>query len=110
ITELEIETPFGVVPLFRATSDEIEFVFLSRHGLLHGIAPHQINYRANIAALAQIGISRIIATNAVGSLSTDLPPGTLAILDDFIDFTRNRPATLFETSPSDGSLVAHMDF
>src|SRR5258706_5155348 len=93
ITELEIETPFGAVPIFRAASGEMEFVFLSRHGSTHGIAPHQINFRANIAALSKLGVTRTIATNAVGCLRMDLTPGSLAILDDFIDFTRNRPAT-----------------
>src|SRR5258708_2507532 len=110
ITDLEIDTPFGVVPLYRAAFGDLAFVFLSRHGLLHGIAPHQVNYRANIAALSQLGINRIVATNAVGSLSVDLPPGTLALLDDFIDFTRNRPATFRETDQANGSYVTHTDF
>lgn len=79
-------------------------MFLPRHGVGHTIAPHEVNYRANIAALVELGITGAIATNAVGSLRLDLPPGSLVLLDDFIDFTRARPLTYFDSG------ARHTDF
>ncbi|CCW34247.1 methylthioadenosine phosphorylase [Chthonomonas calidirosea] len=79
--------------------------FLSRHGRGHHLAPHQIDYRANIEALVKLGVKKILATNAVGSLRGDLTPGTLLIPHDFIDFTRKRPLTYFV-----GSEWRHTDF
>ncbi len=68
--------------------------FLSRHGAEHGLAPHQINYRANTLALRNLGVRYVFATNAAGSLRSDWPPGTFVVLDDFIDFTKQRPLAL----------------
>src|ERR1041385_4338344 len=90
--DFEVERTFvksrlGQVPVSRATGpDGFELLFLSRHGEAHSIAPHEIDYRANIAALLELGVTRVLATNAVGSLRTDLPVGSLVVLDDFIDF------------------------
>lgn len=80
-----------------------EVAFLPRHGGGHVLLPHQINYRANALALAALGVTRLFATSAVGSLREDLPPGSLALLSDFLDFTRTRPLTLAvpgEASPT----------
>ncbi|HLI48832.1 MAG TPA: MTAP family purine nucleoside phosphorylase [Chthonomonas sp.] len=79
--------------------------FLPRHGDTHHLAPHQIDYRANIEALVELGVNKILATNAVGSLRSDLPPGTLLIPHDFIDFTRQRMLSYFV-----GSKWRHTDF
>ncbi|NLJ99916.1 MAG: S-methyl-5'-thioinosine phosphorylase, partial [Clostridia bacterium] len=70
--------------------------FLTRHGGEHTVPPHLVNYRANITALKEVGVKKIIATAAVGSLNTDMKPGDLVILDQFIDFTKGRPLTFFE--------------
>ena len=78
------------------TSSSYKLYFLSRHGSTHGLAPHQINFRANALALKELGIQFVFATNAVGSLRTDLSVGSFVVIDDFIDFTRHRPNTLFD--------------
>jgi 5'-methylthioadenosine phosphorylase len=93
-----VETPFGEVSLLSLSDNYLEpyrLYFLPRHGAGHTLAPHQINYRANIAALVQLGIKGVFATNAVGSLRHDLAPGSLVLMSDFLDFTRGRPLTYF---------------
>ena len=79
--------------------------FLSRHGAEHGLAPHNINYGANILALKELEVRYVFATNAVGALRADLIPGTFVIMDDFVDFTKHREPTLFTES-----LWHHSDF
>lgn len=106
---VKVETPYGMVPLLSLSNNYVEpykLYFLSRHGASHGLAPHQINYRANIAALVALDVRYVFATNAVGALRLDLPPGTLVLLDDFIDFTRNRPLTFY----ADDAAWQHRDF
>ncbi len=111
---ITVATPFGEAKLARATGKDGEVIFLSRHGASHGLAPHQINYRANIAALVQLGVRQALATNAVGSLRLDLPPGSLVLFDDFIDFTHSRPLSFWSDHPSEHSSmpegVVHTDF
>ncbi len=77
--------------------------FLSRHGVGHSISPSEINYRANIDCLKQLGITDIISLSAVGSLKENLDPGTFVIVDQFIDRTINRKKTFFENG-----IVAHV--
>jgi 5'-methylthioadenosine phosphorylase len=101
-----IETRFGRAVIVRAQKEDADFLFLSRHGEAHGIPPHEINYRANIAALVDLGVRKVLATNAVGSLRLDVPPGSYVLLDDFIDFTRARPLSFLEG----GEGVVHTDF
>jgi 5'-methylthioadenosine phosphorylase len=74
------------------------------------MAPHEIDYRANIAALVELGVTRILATNAVGSLRLDLPAGSLVVLDDFIDFTRSRPLSYWDSAINPAPEVTHSDF
>lgn len=69
---------------------------IARHGREHTIPPTQVNYRANIDALRQLECSHIVTTTAVGSLKQEIEPGHLAILDQFIDFTRHRKVSFFE--------------
>lgn len=104
-----VTTPFGDAALVRVNHGPNRFVFLSRHGASHGLAPHQINYRANIAALVQIGVRKVFATNAVGSLRLDLPPGSLVLFNDFIDFTRDRPLSFWQDHPDAPEGVVHTD-
>ncbi len=80
-----------------------EVVFLPRHGVGHRIPPHMINYRANIWALRELGVERVIAVSAVGSLKEDIRPGDLVVPDQFIDFTKRRTYTFY-----DGPRVFHI--
>jgi 5'-methylthioadenosine phosphorylase len=96
---VDVVTAHGVTSLLAISDNYTEpyhLYFLSRHGSDHGLAPHQINYRSNILALRDLGVRYVFATNAVGSLRDDLMPGSLVVLDDFIDFTKQRPTTYFE--------------
>src|SRR6056300_1759405 len=80
-----------------------EVCFLPRHGRGHFISPSNINFRANIDALKQLGVSDIVSVSAVGSLKEDLPPGKFVIVDQFIDRTFARTKTFF-----DNEIVAHV--
>lgn len=87
------ETPYGAPsgPVERFSVESArELLFLARHGPAHDIAPHRVNYRANIQALADAGAAAVIAVNAVGSLDPNLPPGSLALPDQLIDYTWGR--------------------
>ena len=95
-SQIYIQTPFQDQPitLLYQQLDDKEVYFLPRHGIGHSIPPHMINFKANLFALHKLGISRIIATNAVGSLRVNIPPRSLVILDQFIDF--RGPITYFD--------------
>lgn len=104
--EISVKTKYGN-PSDRITVGKIfgkKVVFLPRHGKEHTIPPHKINYRANIAALKKLGVDRIIAPAAVGSLKREIKPGDIVFCDQFIDRTKNRPDTFF-----DGPKVAHIE-
>jgi len=88
-----IETNFGEVVVKSGRAGSKGVVFLNRHGWKY-TAPSLVNYRANLSALKKAGVSIILATAAVGSLSKKLQPGDLVILDDFIDFTRQRECVI----------------
>lgn len=99
------QTPYG------DTSDHImigrfgekKVAFLPRHGKGHKLPPHMINYRANIWALRELGVKRIIAPSAVGSLDYEYKPGDVLLPDQFIDFTKKRAYTFY-----DGPQVCHV--
>lgn len=106
------DTPFGPpsAPLSIGRMGEVPVVFLPRHGAGHTVAPHAINYRANIAALAGIGVQDVIACCAVGGIGANMPPRTVVIPDQIIDYTWGRAHT-FVGAP--GALIegiAHVDF
>ncbi|HHW54308.1 MAG: S-methyl-5'-thioadenosine phosphorylase [bacterium] len=103
---ITVSTPYGAVSLQTGFYQGIGTAFLARHGQNHSVPPHQINYRANIWALKELGVQQILATAAVGSLRRDLPPGHLVLVDQFIDFTKQRPLTFFEGK---NSPVVHTD-
>jgi 5'-methylthioadenosine phosphorylase len=92
-------TPYGEPssPLKRGTIGGVEVVLLARHGREHTIPPTGVNYRANIAALKAAGCTHIIATTAVGSLREEIGRGDLVIVDQFIDFTKQRKMTYHES-------------
>ncbi|MDR1373565.1 MAG: S-methyl-5'-thioadenosine phosphorylase [Treponema sp.] len=84
-------------PLRRGTVGGAEVVLLARHGREHTIPPTQVNYRANIAALKAAGCTHILATTAVGSLRQEICRGDLVIIDQFIDFTKQRKMSFHES-------------
>jgi len=103
--QLRLGTPYGVAPLLSVGKiDGRQVVFLPRHGPNHSVPPHRINYRANIYALHEIGVERIIAVNAVGAINRDFKPGDTVIPHDFIDFTKLRAVTFYDEAP-----VTHID-
>jgi len=79
---------------------------MSRHGKGHTVPPHRVNYRANIWTLKELGVRKIIATAAVGSLSSQYKLGDIVLLNQFLDFTKSRPQTFYEGG-EDG--VLHVD-
>ncbi|MDR3587365.1 MAG: S-methyl-5'-thioadenosine phosphorylase [Desulfosporosinus sp.] len=93
---IKVETPYGLVePVVGKLADR-EIVFMSRHGRNHVTPPHLVNYRANIWAIRELGVRKVLATAAVGSLSLNFKLGELVLLDQFLDFTKNRPQTFYE--------------
>lgn len=96
---VELETPFGEPssPLTTGKIGDAEVVILSRHGKKHTIPPTQVNNRANIYALKQLECDYILTTTACGSLREEIHRGDMVILDQFIDFTRLRKLTFFES-------------
>jgi 5'-methylthioinosine phosphorylase len=84
-----------------------QVAFLTRHGGDHSIAPHRVNYRANIQALKDLGVTRIVAVNAVGGIHQDMGPKAISICDQLIDYTQGR---LSSFSDFTGSKVEHIDF
>lgn len=90
--EVQIRTKFGL-PSDKMTIGNLfgkEVVFLPRHGKKHQFPPHKIPYQANIAAMKKLGVERIIAPTAVGSLKKDIKPGDFVICDQFIDQTKKK--------------------
>ena len=108
VQELEVDTPFGKPSdvLIRGELGQVTLIFLPRHGRGHRLAPHRINYRANLFALKQAGVQQVLSISAVGSLREHIHPGDMLVVDQFIDRTRNRASTFFD----DFNLVAHVAF
>ncbi|OYT66539.1 S-methyl-5'-thioadenosine phosphorylase [Candidatus Bathyarchaeota archaeon ex4484_205] len=100
---LIVETPYGKTPRIEIGEIRgIEVAFLPRHSkpgsmkVSHAVPPHKINYRANIFGFKKLGVERIITTQAVGAINHAIPPGTFAILTQFIDMTKGRKCTFYE--------------
>lgn len=102
-TEHSVETAYGRVILDVVDYHGTAIAFLSRHGKYEAKPPHQINYRANISALSQMGVQFIFASGAAGSCQPAFKPGDAVIIDDFVDFTKNRDESFFQ----DGCTVCH---
>ncbi len=112
------KTPFGPPssPILTAAFGDTQVAVILRHGEGHGIAPHQVNYRANIRALQQIGVRRCIALNTVGAIAPDFRPGELAVPTQLIDYTWGReqtfggdqPVHVEFTQPFDRELAAQL--
>ncbi len=102
-----IDTPYGAASakpqIGRIGSREV--IFLARHGQPHRIAPHLINYRANVWLMKELGASMLLATNAVGSIADAMAPGDLMLPHQIIDYTWGRSHTYMDTLP-----LQHVDF
>ena len=103
--EIKVKTPWGKTSdkILKAQYNNKEVLFLPRHGRGHVISPSKINFRANIDALKQLGVTDIVSISAVGSLKEKLSPGTFVLVDQFIDRTFARNKTFF-----DEEIVAHV--
>lgn len=96
--QLDVETPWGA-PSSPVTIGELngrEVAFITRHGLHHELPPHRVPYRANIAALSSLGVERVYAPCAVGSLRPDIHPGDFVIGDQLVDLTSGRDRTFYD--------------
>ena len=103
----EVPTPYGAAYLATAELGGMEVALLRRHGPMLNIPPHLINYHASMHALKELGIQCVLATAAVGSMRKELQPGDMAVVGDFIDFTKRRNCTAFDQP---GEVVVHVDF
>ncbi len=92
-----IDTPFGLPssPIVLGEVHGKQLAFLARHGIGHTISPSEVNYRANIYALKQLGVTKIISVSACGSLREDFAPGDVIIPDQVFDFTHKRERSFF---------------
>lgn len=110
----QIDTPYGITSagIVRGKWKGNSVVFLARHGESHRIPPHQINYRANLYALKQQGVSHVIAVNAVGGINPDFAPQAIALPDQIIDYSWGRAHSFSDMDFSDrgGDVVQHIDF
>lgn len=105
--EVNAHTPYGppAGPLSVGRVGDRWVAFLARHGPRHHLPPHRVNYRANLWALRELGVRRIVAPAAAGSLRPDLHPGELVVCDQLVDRTWGRSDTFF-----DGATVGHVPF
>lgn len=95
-----LENRWGTAKVYRAKGEYDWLHFIPRHGENHSVPPHRINYRANIEALVDLGIERVIALFAVGSISQWIKPGEFGLPDQFIDMTWGREHTFFDGGDS----------
>jgi 5'-methylthioadenosine phosphorylase len=102
---IEMDTPFGKPssPITIGSLAGKRVAFIARHGIGHIFTPSEVNYRANIYAIKSLGIRRVVAVSACGSLRDDYAPGNLVLPDQLVDFTRGRPRSFFGEG-----LVAHI--
>lgn len=105
--ELIVSTPFGAPsgPIVLGSLEGVPLAFIARHGAEHSISPSEIPARANVYALKDIGVERIVSISAVGSLRQEIRPRDVVVPDQIIDRTKGRPSTFFENG-----IVAHVAF
>lgn len=96
--EIDIDTPFGKPssPVVIGRIGEVRVAFLARHGRDHSFPPHLVPYRANLWALREVGVDRVLAVSAVGGIDKKLSSGDFFIPDSFLDFTKGRESTFYE--------------
>ena len=109
--EITIETPYGDPSsvMTAGVIDGVDVIMLARHGKKHQYSPSQVNYRANIHALKMQGVTHILATTACGSLKKEIERGDFVIVDQFIDFTKHRKNTFFESFADGAAHTAMAD-
>ena len=98
VEEVAVDTPYGP-PSAHIRLGEVEGVrvaFMPRHGDQHSLPPHRINYRANVWAMREVGVRRIVGPSACGSLKPELEPGTFVVCDQFVDRTSGREDTFYD--------------
>ena len=98
---IEVETPFGApsAPPVVGSIEDVRVAFIPRHGRDHELPPHRIPYRANVWAMHELGVRRIIGPNACGSLRADLALGEFVVCDQFVDRTKGRADTFYDGAP-----------
>ena len=103
----EVETPYGPpsAPPVIGQIGGRRVAFIPRHGVHHEFPPHKIPYQANLWAMKELGVERVIGPNACGSLQADVKPGDFVICDQLVDRTRARPHTFY-----DGPVTTHISF
>lgn len=108
--ETSVDTPFGAPSdkLIQGTIGSVKVVVLARHGRNHSVNPTNVNYRANIAAFKQLGVTHILAATACGSLKEEFAPGDFVILDSFIDRTTKRQQTFHDGKSFGYGSVCHV--
>jgi 5'-methylthioadenosine phosphorylase len=105
--EIVVDTPYGK-PSAPVTIGEVggrSVAFIPRHGVHHEFPPHRVPYKANVWAMKDLGVTRVIGPNACGSLQEDVKPGDFVICDQLVDRTRDRPNTFY-----DGPITTHISF
>ena len=105
--EITVETPYGA-PSDKLAIGEVagkRVAFLPRHGKAHQYPPHAINFRANLWAMKELGVTRIIGPTACGSLKADVRPGDMVVADQVVDRTTGRKDTFY-----DGPITTHVSF
>jgi 5'-methylthioadenosine phosphorylase len=105
VEEVTLSTPFGAPSdaYYRGQMGEVEVIFLARHGRGHRILPSELNYRANIYGMKELGVQRLVSVSTAGSMKESITPGDLVVVDQFIDHTYQRQPTFFG-----GGIVAHV--
>lgn len=105
VETIEVDTPFGKPssPIVIGEVKGKKLAFLARHGIGHVLSPSEVNYRANIYAFKELGVSKIISVSAVGSLRADYAPGHIVVPDQIFDFTKGRQRSFFGEG-----IVAHI--
>lgn len=104
---VDLDTPFGrpsAPPVIGRVGD-VRVAFIPRHGRHHEFPPHRVPYRANVWAMKELGVGRVVGPNACGSLTRDVKPGEFVICDQLVDRTRDRPNTFY-----DGPETTHVSF
>ena len=107
VEEVEVETPYGKAsgPFVVGEIEGKQVAFLPRHGRKHELPPHAIPCRANVWAMKELGVQRILGPNACGSLQEHVKPGDFVVCDQIVDRTRTRPHTFY-----DGPQTTHISF
>lgn len=97
VEQIDLDTPFGKPsdPYYRGTLGDVDVVFLSRHGKGHRILPSDLNFRANVYGMKQLGVEHLVSVSSAGSMKEHIKPGDLVVPDQFIDHTYKRPASFF---------------